>query len=190
MLELKDVTLVCVSDVKLDESFFAFDYSKKEINFGNTLFLSSKFKNIDYPIDSKEKYSEFIIKDLAKYIHTSHALIIQWDGFVINPSKWSDDFLQYDYIGAIWAGIYCEFSKNTVGNGGFSLRSKKLLDFCSKKSEDMKPYHPEDAMICRHKRDLFKDFKFAPEKIAANFCGDDFGYIDQFGFHGETHKPL
>ena len=52
-------------------------------------------------------------------------LIIQHDGFILNHKAWDNEFLNYDYIGApvYWMGN----KLIEVGNGGFSLRSKKLL---------------------------------------------------------------
>ena len=63
---------------------------------------------------------------LKKYIDTDFCLIIQGDGFVIHPENWTDEFLKYDYIGAPWRNL-AHYSFIRVGNGGFSLRSKKLL---------------------------------------------------------------
>ena len=60
-----------------------------------------------------EGYSEFVIRELHKYVDTSHCLLVQWDGYVLNPKSWLPQFLDYDYIGAPWNG-------NVVGNGGFS----------------------------------------------------------------------
>ena len=33
---------------------------------------------------------------------TSHVLVTQWDGFVLDAGAWTDDFLAYDYVGAVW----------------------------------------------------------------------------------------
>ena len=51
-------------------------------------------------ISSIKDYSSFIIYSLYKYIKTSHILIVQWDGYIINPEKWDPNFLKYDYVGA------------------------------------------------------------------------------------------
>lgn len=77
------------------------------------------------PFQSTVDYSFFILKKLKHYIKTSHLLIVHWDGFIINPACWKDDFLCYDYLGAIWPQ---KGGRGIVGNGGFSLRSMKLLE--------------------------------------------------------------
>jgi len=60
-------------------------------------------------------------------------LLVQPDGFVINPDKWDNQFFEYDYIGAPWEQVPHSYldpwgKPHRVGNGGFSFRSKKLLD--------------------------------------------------------------
>lgn len=131
---------------------------------------------------SAEEYSFFMANGKLK-IETDFVLIAQMDGFIINPSAWSDDFLKYDYIGAPWPdGI--------VGNGGFCLRSKKLLDALkdiSKIFSDER-YHPEDLYICKTKRNLLETeygIKFAPFEVANRFSVENRPYMGQFGFHGK-----
>ena len=50
---------------------------------------------------SVEEWGFFIIYHLHKFINTSHVLLIHPDGFVVNPNSWSDEFLNYDYIGTL-----------------------------------------------------------------------------------------
>lgn len=78
------------------------------------------------------EYSRFVLQDLHTYIETSHVLIVQADGFVLNPGLWNPGWLDYDYVGAPWpetlrVGKYVIPLANRVGNGGFSLRSRRLL---------------------------------------------------------------
>ncbi len=72
------------------------------------------------PLDGKDAYSQFVMHELDAHVQTPHALVFQWDGFVVNPGKWWDGFLEYDYIGAPWPGAYARNSRR-VGNSGFSL---------------------------------------------------------------------
>jgi hypothetical protein len=44
-------------------------------------------------LSGMEDYSNFMIRDLNDYIDTAYALVIQWDGFVVNPAAWTDEFL-------------------------------------------------------------------------------------------------
>ena len=75
-------------------------------------------------IDSSAAYSRFVLKDLLHHVATDFVQIIQWDGYVTNAAAWSAEFLAYDYIGARW---WFRETGRDVGNGGFSLRSRKLL---------------------------------------------------------------
>jgi hypothetical protein len=137
-------------------------------------------------ISSKQQYSHFILNNLNNYIDKAYCLIIQFDGYVINPELWDNDWLQYDYIGAPWW-----YTNNyNVGNGGFSLRSKKLLQVCQ--NTKFVSNHPEDDIICRGSRSLFEsvhNIKYAPESVAAAFSFEPNGKYsifnnNTFGFHG------
>ncbi|EAQ29026.1 hypothetical protein NAP1_15543 [Erythrobacter sp. NAP1] len=139
------------------------------------------------PIVSSEAYSRFILDDLAQHIETDHCLIVQWDGHVIDARQWHDEFLEYDYIGASWP----QFDDgHDVGNGGFSLRSKGLMQACS--SSEFQPHHPEDIAICRTNRPLLEaqGFRFASAEIADRFAAERAGEPESsFGYHGIFLMP-
>jgi len=191
-LQLPNVTLVCI-DGRQDNSSSvkAVNHCLKLCDFGDVFFYPGK------DINSEEAYSAFILKELHLYIKT-HALIIQNDGYILNPKAWEDVFLTYDYIGAPWdlypahqwPGFDNVTSKNCVGNGGFSLRSKSLLKATSEifTASNPKIYHPEDAWICRNQRDQLEKgyyLKFAPLEVASKFSVENTVYSGQFGFHGK-----
>lgn len=187
MIELNNVTLVCASSVKIEESIKAFEYSYKYISFGKKMF----FTHLDVEngvkikkIDNIFKYNAFILKELNSYINTNFAMIVQWDGFPVNVEKWSDEFLEYDYIGAPWPW------NGGVGNGGFSLRSKKLLTACEEMFKDYPEEitEPEDHLICNTFRNIYSEqygIKFAPIDVAYRFSTEngDYNQHKSFGFH-------
>lgn len=181
MLNLENVTLLGVDCVDLNRLVCAADISEKFINFKSvkllTHFESSDSRVVKIPqITSIEAYSEFMIKELYKYVDTDFVLVFQYDGFVINPNRWSTDFLEYDYIGApcFWG----------MGNGGFSLRSKKLLHLL-KDDESIVDFHPEDLKICKTYRPELeaKGITYAPKEIAQKFGVENNTWNGQFGFH-------
>jgi glycosyltransferase involved in cell wall biosynthesis len=179
-LHLPNITLIGIDNKNIDKLKKAAEISCKDIQFGAVKLLT----DIDW-IKSKEQYSDFIIKELHNYIGTDYALIIQHDGYVVNEEAWSNEFLNYDYIGATW---WFNDGMN-VGNGGFSLRSKRLIELCAKIG--FTKNHPEDEVICRKHRKLLESqgIKFAPEHIAKQFSIEGFRqkekhYTNQFGFHG------
>ncbi len=143
------------------------------------------------PIDrlaSIEAYSLFVLGGLGAAFRTSHVLLAQWDGHVCDPTAWDAEFLAYDYIGAPWPQAP---AGQEVGNGGFSLRSRKLLE--ALQSPDIIPGHPEDIVIChRHRATLESRFgiRFAPVPVARRFSRER-GHVTggSFGFHGAFHFP-
>lgn len=62
-------------------------------------------------------------------------------------------FMEYDYIGAPWLGPVCENAHVRVGNGGFSLRTKGIMqDITLKHPAKTKQNHvlPEDVYFGNH----------------------------------------
>jgi len=211
MLNLNKITLVAVSCDKIQQTIRAINICKKEVLFKKVKFFTNeKVKLEDIEVIEIPKldiygYNKFLFTELYKYIDTEFVLIVHWDGFILNKDAWNEDFLNYDYIGAPW-WLNDDFN---VGNGGFSLRSKKLIEFI----KDLPPlkdnkyevfngergvdYFPEDAIICRYYGKFLKDvgFKFAPEKLASIFSiegNPKTGYFwnGQFGFHGPSVKNM
>lgn len=140
------------------------------------------------PIASIEAYNQLITKRLAEELICDHALIIQFDGFILNPQEWAPLFLHYDYIGAPWPN----YSEHAVGNGGFSLRSRRLIEAVAElEYSDLS--EPEDLFICRRMRPALeeKGLRFASREIAAHFSVEWPNVLwPTFGFHGIFHLPF
>ena len=190
--DLGDVTLVAVSSVAVPATVAALERSIEQAAFGQILLLSDakpvlpsrtsiQWRQIE-PIRSRSDYSRFMLRDLASHVSTSHALCIQWDGFVLNGGAWDPGFLKYDYIGAVWP----QFSDgHNVGNGGFSLRSSRLIEACRELPFD--GTEAEDIVIARQsRRRLEKDgMRFAPDGVARAFAYERTRPNgSEFGFHG------
>ena len=137
------------------------------------------------PIKSRAAYSQFVIKELGNYITTDYALVVQWDGFVIDGSAWAEEFWNYDYIGAKWPHLSGDFR---VGNGGFSLRSKRLLTALNDPAITLNADENEDEAICVRYRDLLETkygIVFADERVADRFAFDVGRPVGPtLGFHG------
>ncbi|MCF7795387.1 hypothetical protein K9M50_03445 [Patescibacteria group bacterium] len=110
-IHLKKVTLVAASSVKIDETIFALLESMKKIDYFDVILIShERPANLPNKINFKKcnklrnikDYNKFILFDLANYISSEFALVVQYDGYVLKPEMWNDDFLDYDYIGAPW----------------------------------------------------------------------------------------
>jgi len=203
---LPNVTLVGIDCVNVERIQKALDISCDEMEFADVKLLTSLPTNdnrkIEIPhIGSIEEFSLFCLRDLVKYIDTNFILLVQHDGFILNPHSWTDEFLKYDYIGAPWF-VHEEFwfkkfnfprelfDKKIIGNGGFSLRSKFFLEISQKLLDNgvFNKYYPEDLVMCVWNRKRVEDvgIKFAPIEIAEKFSieGEDHVYDKQFGFHG------
>ena len=133
-------------------------------------------------LGSRGDYSRFMLRELAGHIETPHVLCIQWDGFVLDGARWSPAFLDYDYIGAPWPHFR---DGHNVGNGGFSLRSRRLLEACASLPFDGTA--AEDIVISRLCRPLLESqgMRFAPERLAREFAYERTKTTGhEFGFHG------
>jgi len=207
--KLQSVTLLGIDCIDLERLKQAVEICQKEFSFAETKILSSlpgkdgdSVIKID-PINSLEEYSRFIIFELDKYVDTDYVLIVQYDGFILNPQAWDDRYLDYDYIGAPW--LVADWSvknfnfpadlqgKHVVGNGGFSLRSKRLLSLTAQLAREGKfsRYSPEDVAIGVYYKDLLAEnnIKIAPVDLAQKFSfesetSENYSWDGQFGFHG------
>ncbi len=210
----KSITIVAVADTKIIETINSLKISSKKINSNQVVLLSSKniprshiFNGLKIikiePLKSLKDYNHFIIYKLHKYITSSHTLLVQWDGFIINEKKWEEKFLDYDYIGAPFIPRAKDFYYSrdifgdfySIGNGGFSLRSLNLLKAASKyKLRDQKSqtHNHEDGFFSVHHRKFLesKGLRWAPFSVAKKFAIEtpltfrDFFDLP-FGFHGK-----
>jgi hypothetical protein len=163
-------------------------------------------------------YSEFCIKGMNSVVDTEFVLINQYDGIATNPSAWTDEFFEYDYVGSLShvdhppvhqtlqrTGFYEDFQDTnwfTCG-GGLSLRSKKLLTVLAEddkiKTINYKDgfdshLNSEDLVITLiNKRYLEEEhgIRFAPVELGIKFCAEVMtGYTNALGFHGWHNAPL
>jgi hypothetical protein len=223
MLDLNKVTLIAIDNTnRIEKTIKAIYTCIEQANFGAVKLITSsdliqKYQNelssddivmeeMVYPITDINLYSKYVLYELHGHVNTEFCLMIQDHAFIINPNAWTDEFFKYDYIGAPWP--YQENSYLTpfgehirVGNGGFSLRSKKLLEIPLKKEipfdcttgDFYKHFNAnnfaEDGNICVHNRHMFieEGCKFPPVEIAAKFSYEtavpENQGIVSFGFH-------
>jgi hypothetical protein len=203
------IDLICIEGAgnplgakALEYSYENFNKARQRILVSTILpdFFKGEFHKI--PRISYEDYNRFCIWGVRPITDADFVLIIQSDGMIINPNFWTDDFLNYDYVGAPWNdntksrldGI------NAVGNGGFSLRSRKFLELSSKiepalydKCKKEQQYGGnEDLFLCKYMYSHFIEngVKFAPPEVAAKFSFEEPVYgaslKTSFGFHGKA----
>lgn len=115
--------------------------------------------------EGKEAYDWLLSVGLAAHFDTEFVMVCQLDGWLTDPEAWSRDFLQYDYIGAPWPE---SLNRNRIGNGGFSIRSKRLHVFLERQRWE---WLPDDVFISNACGRLIVEdgMRFAPLDVAARF---------------------
>jgi hypothetical protein len=200
MLELPDVTLLCVDTRTPALAIAAMQRCQAQARFADAVLLTdlalialapAGIRLLPARVDSVAAYSQLMLRGLLPHVATSHVLVVQWDGFVLDSAQWDPAFLAFDYIGAPLRG---EPPERSVGNGGFSLRSRRLLTALLHPSMTMS--HPEDLCICHENRERLErehGVRFAPVDVASRFSFER-SVPDHatFGFHGlfNLHRVL
>jgi predicted O-methyltransferase YrrM len=203
-ISLKDVTLCSVDCLQPSLALESLLFSSKKINFGKIILFSNEISrnipsNVNFvkipKITSLIEYSRFLLLNLHEYVETDYCLIVHADGYIHNPHLWTDDFKKWDYIGAPWPkSLWFVDDKTRVGNGGVSLRSKRLM----KETSVFKNVQAhEDHFICQAARDYLngKNIHIAPLDVAKKFSHelicDDFEINPEeecFAFHGKSSE--
>ena len=213
MIDLSNVTLVSIdsasdyeskSNIRLAAISRIVPEILKEIKFGDVLIINPFSKNKELlNIEFEPMWSEFnlsqnpknigwlnnyLIKVLPNLIKTEWYLIIQWDGFPINPKSWSDEFFDYPFLGG----------GHSILNGGFSLRNKDTMIKVSQINETFET-GSEDALYSVYLDNKYTTNKKTPFKIKwpdANiidkFCTWEGSQIldgpsNSFGWHKHSH---
>ena len=143
-------------------------------------------------------YNQYVFSELGKHVQTSHCLVVHADSYVIYPDLWDNNWLNFDYVAAPWqikddAYICHDTGEHVrVGNGGFSLRSKKLLDAPHVLGLPLKQeqnFFNEDGNVAVYNRVAMLNYgiKYAPVEVAAHFSfenpvPENYG-LKTFGFH-------
>jgi hypothetical protein len=180
-----DAYILAKTAVKLSLQKFAFD---DILIFSDNQAMWHGFNIVQIEkITSIEEYNLLITQELAKHLKTDFCVVIQYDGFIIGKEQFSNAYFDVDYIGAPWS----QHTSYQVGNGGFSWRSKKLINAVAQLSLDLSK--PEDDQICRIYRPLLEhqfNCKFANYELASQFSRE-YGEHDYptFGFHGLANMP-
>lgn len=192
MLTLPDVTLVMVETLEHELARLAIEECTSKVQFGEVLIFTDqpdKFAGMGRTVEvpnwpNKLGWSTFHWQ-IGPYIRTSQTLGIQWDSWVWDTSMWRDKYLDYDIIGAPW---WYKDGKN-VGNLGFSIRSRRILQHIAlKKNSYPVTTDADDALFCRDYRPELEaaGFVWAPEDVAHDFafeCTRPTPTSRHFGFH-------
>lgn len=190
-IKLPEVTLIGLTDYRVDEHLKAIEESSKGIEWGGVKLVYDE--GIKHDVNN---WNYKVIYELPKYVSTPFAFLFHADGYVIHPELWRPEWLAYDYIGAPWPLPTDDYSYRDesgdlvrVGNS-VSLRSKKLMDLIA--TRPWRSYygntHEDGFISCHHRKWLESEgCKFAPLEEAVLFAKEheipeNVG-IDTFAFH-------
>lgn len=208
-IQIPDVTLIAVDCTnRIRGTINALKICTEKIDFGNVVLLRHKnpdnipsfivYKKIKR-IKNIDEYNSFMFLELYKYFDTSHCLTVQDHAYIINPEMWDSYWLNYDYLGCTWDIVPNTYIANNgkrvrVGNGGFSLRSKRMCEIPSKmgwRLREERGFKNEDGQInCYYRKEFLElgiryggledSVKFGYEKPMKE---NNWGYQKFFGFH-------
>jgi hypothetical protein len=220
MLDLSKVTLCCATTMLYEETEHALLRCLQQARFHNVAIFTDQPKKIGGSIQNafylpmpKYKYDFEGYKKVSIWNVTGQMrqiiedpriadwiLFVQWDGFIVNTSSWTDEFFNYDYIGAPWPPGFAG-TGGRVGNGGFALLTKR---FCRAVTglnlpETEMAGFPSDVAVCcnifrmpdgevrRFHRDRLEaaGMTWAPVELATKFSAEDRLLGNAFGFHGK-----
>jgi hypothetical protein len=204
-MSTKDVTLVAVETRGSHSGMagWAVEHCRASTEFRDTVIISSsdatgrlasapnRFVRVDTILHHEDVCAWWLteLPGIVAGLDTgSHLLFVAWDGYVVNPDAWDDDWLQYDFVGAPWPD-------GVVGNNGFSLASRRYFEAIA--SLDIEPTrwacNPCDrllAMDAWQRRRGYRSrldasgVRFAAADVARRFSVENEKYQGSYGFHG------
>lgn len=194
-----------------------FSFTKEIVmSYQDPMIPGTEFVKCDPPelnMDWSTHYSHMCIRRLNSLCEDDFMLLWQWDGFVLNPGLWTNDFMKWDYLGSpivsdFWYTKATELEaygclpewKNPlkpgippVGNGGFTLRSKKFLEESAALSCQVSMMARwEDMYLCVERRKEMEaaGVQYGPLELAFRFSKDEDdrrAFSECFGFHDESN---
>jgi hypothetical protein len=214
-LDLSNIALCCIDDVDTDRAIKVLNHCSNLCFFESINLFTSKKVSLPFgvsvhqtqPLESVEDVDNFIAQSLFKFIEhskCSHVLLVQHDGFILNPHAWTNEFLCYDVIGA--PAEEAGAPPTTEGvvrffNSGFALFSKKLLQAFSEivESENIKSVSPLDGTTSGlvqpngiNFREKFTElgFHYPSGELASQFSVEYSEHKGSFGYHSRAFQHL
>jgi hypothetical protein len=196
----KTIELMCINYGSSEDALTVMHHCLKtfpRFQKATLLHPEARFNSVmpgEFPIEvikaKSPTQNECVLLEQPHYVTCDHVLNIQWDGFIVNPDAWTDEFLDYDLVAAPWPLTNLPNPAWRVGSTGIGLYSKKLMKIWTEICAPHPAYN--DWEMGAIKRDLFekRGIKYAPLELARRFAEEipleDQSKLDYtpFGFHG------
>lgn len=179
VLRLPEVTLVCVQPRVPALGLATLRHCMRDIRFAQVLLFTDPMAIRERPdgievkglrLDSPQAHADFMLRGLVHYLQTSHLLLVQWNGFVLDAKQWDPAFQLYDHVSA---PVDPGASARGARASSFSLRSRRLLQAMQDPAMVIRP--PEDHCLLhlnRQRLEQVHDVRFAPSELARRFSFD------------------
>ena len=205
MLNLPDVTLI-VAETRCHELMrLTLTDMVLKVKFGGIVIHTDKPELIGIPAPAeyitvpdwpnKIEQGYFYYMDAGCAAKTSHVLQIEWDAGIRDVNSWTDEFLNFDYIGAPW--VWTKGPYHSVGNGGFVLLSKRMCEHVHANRNTFRIKTDTDyAQANRIRLEKEIGAKWAPPELAYQFAYEHGREAHRsmskpsFGYHDIFNWPL
>lgn len=214
LLTLHNVTLLGIDGHTPLDTLRTMHHSMRQARFAAAVIVSDRpipdshlrgVTNLTYPLAAnRSDYELAVLRRLHTFFQTPFVLHQEWDSILANPLAWDEGFTYCDYIGAPWPyPFHGPFPFNIpfdpiteqtcVGNGGFTLLSKRLCEQVSAMSQgnDIRMRVNDVWIGCVLRPELERrGLAFASESLAFRFSCENRIYTGEFGIHGKATLAL
>lgn len=149
-------------------------------NIKNNKIKNLKSFNLDIENLTINEYSDLLKSEIFwNNVEGENILLFQTDAIILK--NFSDEYFQYDYIGAPWKNLN-SITNNSIGNGGLSFRKKSVMLEIIKKYKDDNLI--EDLYFSKYLK--IENKKLPNIDLAKKFC------VENVYYHDPTflHKPF
>lgn len=193
-LKLPHVTLIAIDGPNIELTIEAINRCREKVTFADTI-LFSEVETPELPfrvirigeLTSATDNGLFWAREVHKHIQTLHVLKIEWDSWILYPEMWTDAFMDYDYIGATWPGSPPD---RNIGNGGFLLTSKRLMQILKDVDFGANGIDYHIGGVIRPQLEEMHGIRFPSVELANRFAYERPPSVEKtFGFHGLYNFP-
>lgn len=157
-LNLDQTTLIAVDTLDVERALFGIEQCRRFAEFADVKLLTPLETDSPYAIrigereiiDAGRSYSEFVYYRLADFVDTDFVLLCQWDGWIVDPTYFHPHFFNFDFVGNLYPWVIQDnpLRLRTGGNGGFSLRSRRLLKWSRENEKLLRLFHATHHYSC------------------------------------------